>query len=89
MEDVGAAAGATVGEAEIGAVLLHKLRSAAMLLNILWMTGFERRLRLEPSPLKLPLKRSAETLPIPIADCINDKDKNKSTFTLSSTNVYT
>ena len=39
------------------------LRSADVLLNKVCMVGFDRSLRLEPSPLKLPLKFAAETLP--------------------------
>ena len=57
-------AAGTVGAGAVEEVLLlHKLKSADMLLNIVCTMGFEARLRLDPSPPKLPLKLRAETLP--------------------------
>ena len=57
--DDGRGAGAVVETADPGAVLLHRASRADMLLSIVVITEFERRLRLAPSPLKLPLKFAA------------------------------
>ena len=54
---VGAGDGA-LETAEPG-VMLHNVSSADMSLSKVCITGFERRLRFAPSPLKLPLNFAA------------------------------
>ena len=49
---------ADVGDA-VGAAELHSLESADILLKMVCMIEFDRRSRLAPSPLKLPLKLTA------------------------------
>ena len=48
---------------DAGTVLLYKVKSDDMLLRIVCIMEFERRLRLVPSPPKLPVKLAAYTLP--------------------------
>ena len=52
------AAGATDAGAKEGTAELHNFESADILLKIVCMMEFDTRLRLAPSPMKLPLKRT-------------------------------